>query len=199
MIGNMVYSFMLVNYNMSGLVECCIESIETEVGSDTYEIIVADNSTDPMFRLADSFAELHKRVRLVRLSENRGWIDSLNAILPFATGDYVIIMHPDVTFGGGCLRTLRHFLEANQTAGIVSPNLYYPDGTENRLRLRFPGLRTELRRVLNVIPRAFLKRNAVADEIFWDRSTNSETDMVMSVCMMIRGSVLERVGRSIAA
>ena len=134
------YSFLLVNYNMGKLVSLCTDRIAVEMGQENYEIVVADNSTDPQFRLGpDSFAA-DPRIRLVFLDHNRGLVDAVNRITHLARGEYVFIMHPDVEFVPGCADTLRRFLESTPHAGVASPNISSPDGTA-------PKCRSEERRV----------------------------------------------------
>jgi GT2 family glycosyltransferase len=39
------------------------------------------------------------------------------------------------------------------------------------------------------------KKNAVKDEVLWDRAGDVDADMTMSVCMLIRRELLERIER----
>src|SRR5208282_4651745 len=104
----MTYSFLLVNFNMWGLVERCIGQIKSRVDpGEQYEIVIADNSTDIRFRAPDEFAQTDPTARVVRIEQNNGWVDALNHILPTARGRFVVIMHPDVTLDEGCLGKLR--------------------------------------------------------------------------------------------
>jgi N-acetylglucosaminyl-diphospho-decaprenol L-rhamnosyltransferase len=191
----MNYTFLLVNFNMWGLVERCVREIQTHVDAgDRYEILIADNSTDARFRVPDGFERTNENVKVSRLAENRGWVDALNAILPKATGEYVLIMHPDVTFGAGCLTTLRAFLERTPGAAVASPDLVYPDGTPNTIRLQFPRLAVEARRLANIVSYIVFKRRPLRDEMVWDHSQDVAAEMVMSVMMMFRREVLEQIG-----
>jgi GT2 family glycosyltransferase len=137
----MTYSFLLVNFNMFGLVERCIGQIQAGVRpGDEYEIVIADNSTDARFSIPEAFVRTNQKIKVVRISQNKGWVDALNQILPLASGEFTVIMHPDVTLGENCLGQLRTFLEQHPQAGFLSPSLSYPDGTPNAIRLRFPKL-----------------------------------------------------------
>jgi GT2 family glycosyltransferase len=188
----MRYSFLLVNFNMWGLLERCIREIEAGVEGDSYEILIADNSTDDRFRVPDDFA--HPAVTVTRVAENRGWVDALNRVLPAARGQYVVIMHPDVTLADGCIGALRSFLESNPRAGVVGPNLIYPDGRYNAIRLQFPRVSVEARRLANIVCHIVLHRRPLRDEVLWDHASDAEADMVMSVLMMFRRETLEQIG-----
>jgi GT2 family glycosyltransferase len=187
----MTFSFLLVNFNMWGLVARCVEEIAAGVSAeDSYEIVIADNSTDERFRAPDDPSLLPAHVRVVQISENRGWVDALNRIIPEARGRFVVIMHPDVTLEPGCLGTLRSFLERHPRAGVVSPGLVYPDGRPNTIRLRFPSLGVEARRLANIACHIALKRRPLRDEVLWDHQYDASADMVMSVLMMFRHEAL---------
>jgi GT2 family glycosyltransferase len=190
----MTYSFLLVNFNMWGLVERCVREIEANVAiaPGDYEILIADNSTDGRFRVPDDYA--NPAVRVTRITENRGWVDALNRILPRVVGRFVVVMHPDVTLAPACIPALRRFLESNPKAGVAAPDLVYPDGKPNAIRLRFPRVSVEARRLANIVCHIASGRRPLRDEIFWDRAGDVEADMVMSVLMMFRAQTLRAIG-----
>ena len=190
----MTYSFLLVNFNMWGLIQRCIREIESNISgaNDAYEILIADNSTDKRFSVPDDFAR--PSVSVIRLAENRGWVDALNYVLPKASGRYVVIMHPDVTLAQGCLDTLRSFLDQHPKAGVVGPSLIYPDGKCTAIRLEFPRISVELRRLANIICHIISNRTTLRHEMLWDHQSDTLTDMVMSVLMMFRRETLTQIG-----
>jgi len=188
-------SFLLVNYNMLGIVTRCVKSIEERLpAGDSSEILIADNGSDPQYKLPANFAEAHPRVRTISC-ENRGWIDALNRLFPLAKGKYVVVMHPDVGFENGCLERMFAFLENHADFGIVAPNLYYPDGVPNRISICFPTLKSDSGLLMNTICRGLLRRNVVRDEVLWDRSEDALVDSVVSVCMVIRRELMDKIGR----
>jgi GT2 family glycosyltransferase len=193
----MVYSFLLVNFNMWGLVERCVREIRAHVGPETsFEIIIADNSTDPRFAAPEPSAAAESEVglRILRITENKGWVDGLNRILPLARGQFVVIMHPDVTLKEACLDRLRCFIETHPQVGVASPDLVYPDGSPNAIRLRFPQIRVEVRRLVNIVSHILFRRHPLRDEVFWDHQSDASADMVMSVMMMFRRETLLKIG-----
>jgi GT2 family glycosyltransferase len=191
----MKYSFLLVNYNMAKLIRSVVKNIgrRVPVGS-AYEVLIADNSSDSAHRLSPSSFVEHDKIKVIPLAENRGFVDALNQLLPMARGEYVVIMHPDVELNEGCLEALTAFLQDHPRAGVVSPDLNYPNGQPNRIRLRFPTVTTENRRCCNILTQMLLRRRFMRDEIFWDRQADAQSDMVMSVCMMFRGDTLRAIG-----
>ncbi|MEI8122500.1 MAG: glycosyltransferase [bacterium] len=187
-------SFVVVNFNMSGLVYRLVERIQRHVvGQFRYEIIMGDNSTDQGFRLDDRFDDEADAV-LVRFPTNEGFVKAAAALLSRAKYKYVVMLHPDVDFKENCISQLIGYMEEHPKAGIVSPNLLYPDGSPCSIRLSFATPTTECKRVLNLMARGLIKRNVMRDEHLWDRQSDVEVDMVMSVCMVIRNEVLLQIG-----
>jgi GT2 family glycosyltransferase len=194
--GPVEYSFLIVNFNMAGLVLRLIENLRVAApGGAVFEIIIADNSVDPDMRLRSEDLPAGVRTRLVFVEPSRGFVAALNEIIPLARGRWVMIVHPDVELRTGCLAALSSFLQAHPRAGVLGPDLFYPDGTPNKIRLRSPTTATEVRRFLNQLTHILTRRKLTADEILWDRLDDVSTDTVMSVCMLIRREALEAIGR----
>ena len=187
-------SFLLVNYNMRGLVEQCISSIDSQLAdlSIPYEVLVADNSTQLEYAFTDKDSEIFKFVRILPI-ENKGWVNALNYLSKQAKGEYICIAHPDIEFNDECINKLLVFFEKNSSAGVISPNMTYPDGSLNKIRLRFPTLRTEFKRLINIFTHIVIKRKFIRDEILWDRKNDVEVDTVMSVCMLVRHEIIDRM------
>jgi GT2 family glycosyltransferase len=185
------HSFLLVNFNMPGLILRLIDNISDNVDAGAaYEVIIADNSTDATARLSAQHVSNATHVRIVTLTENRGFVNALNEIVPLATGEDVVIMHPDVELQPGCIHALSEFLKAHPQAAVVSPDLYYPNGAPCRIRLRFPSPATEGRRIINKISQILVRRKVVLDEVLWHRSGDIQSETLMSVCKMLRVEVL---------
>jgi GT2 family glycosyltransferase len=193
--GDVEYSFLLVNFNMAGLVLRLIENLrEAAPAGAAIEIIIADNSTDPEMRLSPEALPAGVNVRLQPVERGGGFVAALNQIIPLASGRWVMIMHPDVELSAGSLAALSTFLQAHPKAGVLGPDLFYPDGTPNKIRLRLPTARTEVRRFLNQLSVIVTRRRLGSDEVLWDRGGDVSTDTVMSVCMMIRREALAAIG-----
>jgi GT2 family glycosyltransferase len=188
------YSFLLVNYNMKGLLPLILEQLRSEVGgAEPYEVLIADNSTDADFRLPASFEREWPEARVLRQEQNRGFVDALNHIAPEAGGRYVVVLHPDIEFRRGCLSQLRQFVDATPQAGVVSPDIRFASGLPNACRLKFPSVGYEIERLLNILTEPVLRRRLLAEEPRWDRTTDAEADMVMSVCMFFRAEAFRAV------
>lgn len=189
------FSFLLVNYNMSGLVATVVRNIADRLpAGSTYEILIADNSSDPAQALHPGSLPPDLPITLLPQTENRGFVEPLNRLLDLAQGGWIMIMHPDVEFQEGCLEALAGFLERHDQAAVVSPDLSYPDGAPNKIRLRFPSVGSEAKRVANMVIALVSRRRPLRDEVLWDRATDATTETVMSVCMLFRAEALRQAG-----
>src|ERR1035438_2088422 len=111
-------SFLLVNFNMAGLVGQVVDIILLQFqDSSQYEILIADNSCEEFKSLTVSSFPLGIPVTLFRI-KNSGLVDALNFLIPLATGEFVMIMHPDVELSPGCVTELIAFLERHPKAGV---------------------------------------------------------------------------------
>jgi GT2 family glycosyltransferase len=191
----MRFSFLTVNYNMAPLVKELIKTLPQQLAPDSsYEMIIADNSTDPDYRLDPAAYPADSPIRIVPVGENERYVTVLNRIMPLAKGDYVVIMHPDVQPKPGCFQTVAAFLDKNPKAGVVSPNLFEASAEQHGIYLRFPSVSTELRRSLNQFLGLFLRRRVLREDVFWDQKEDVQTDMVGGICMVFRNQVLQAIG-----
>ncbi|MEP6591148.1 MAG: glycosyltransferase [Gemmatimonadota bacterium] len=191
----MQYSFLLVNYNMAGLVTNLIANLASEIPPGaTFELLIADNSSDATKALPNTGEIVGVPATILRI-DNRGYVDALNRLIPLAQGELIMISHPDIELAPGALVALDTFLRTHPQAGVVSPDLRYPDGSPCRIRLQFPDLRTEVRRVMNILAAITTGRRPFRGEHFWDRHADEEVETVMAVCMLFRREALQSVAK----
>jgi GT2 family glycosyltransferase len=191
----MKFSFLTVNYNMGPLVHALVKGMAQELSAvASYEMIIADNSTDPAYRIDPEAYPAGSSVRIVPVAGNEKYVTVLNRIIPLASGEYVVIMHPDVEPKKDCFQALAAFLDNNPRAGVVSPQLLEPSVQQHGIYLHFPAVSTELRRLINKLPQMLLHRKLVRDDVFWNLESNVQADMVGGICMMFRRQVLKSIG-----
>jgi GT2 family glycosyltransferase len=86
------------------------------------EVLVVDNaSSDGSDSIAQSAAERHESVRLLRSPTNRGYAGAVNLALAEARGDYVAVLNMDVVVDPNWLDPLISFFEANPEAAVACP------------------------------------------------------------------------------
>lgn len=104
----------------------CIDSIVHHTSGVAYEVILVDNaSTDRTRTIEGSISGL----RILRLRENRGFVEACNAGVQIAHGDKILFLNNDVTVTCGWLEALIAVSRARPNWGAVGAKLLFPNGT----------------------------------------------------------------------
>ncbi|MBR0085733.1 MAG: glycosyltransferase family 2 protein [Lachnospiraceae bacterium] len=126
----------IVTYNNAEDIENCIRSILTCTKGVRFTLYVIDNaSTDDTL---DIVKKNFPQVRIIRNRNNIGFGKGHNRMLPHLDSDYHVVINPDITLTRDTITELAAFMEKNKQAGIVSPKVLNPDGTEQYLPKRQP-------------------------------------------------------------
>lgn len=135
-------SILIVNWNTCRYLRECLRSIRRTVKGLEFEVIVVDNAS------TDGSAE---RVRsefpwatLLASPENLGFARGNNLALSHASGEFILVLNPDVVLLDGTLEGLVGFARETPDAGVVSPKLLNPDRTLQNFQGRIPTLSTLL-------------------------------------------------------
>ncbi len=132
-------SIVFVNYNSTRLLGQALASLEGARTEVSLETIVVDNTSkqpDRVRAVCQKFG-----ARLLLLDHNIGYGAAANRGARLAQGDCLAVANPDLVFAKGAVETLVRFLDRNPDAGVVGPQLVYPDGAFQPSARRFPGLR----------------------------------------------------------
>jgi GT2 family glycosyltransferase len=188
-------SIIFVNYNSSELLSRALDTLEQEEGAGLdIELIVVDNGSNDRRHLRDLC--LRRGVRLVLLKRNLGYGAAANRGFHYARGRYVAVANPDITFLPRALSQLVHFLETNPEAGVVSPQLLYPDRKPQpscrrlpKLRYVFAGRRSPL---VQLFPNYAPAREFLYAEL-WEAKSPVEVEAVIGTLMVFRRAAFESV------
>lgn len=120
---NKSISFISVNYN--GLAQTCdfIKSVQANVHSCAYEIIIVDNGS-----VNDEAAALKLRfpdIKTIRSEVNLGFAGGNNLALDAAVGDYLFFINNDTEILEDHLDLLCKALEEHPEAGMVCPKICF--------------------------------------------------------------------------
>ncbi len=185
-------SAVIVNWNGGRDLLHCIESLLAQ-GWPELEVIVVDNaSTDGS---ADRAAEKFPQVSIVRHSRNLGYAKGANAGVARSSGEFVLLLNPDVRLRQGALRKLADFASSRPEAGVVGPKILNPDGSLQYSCRRFPNLPAAFLRHTPL--EAFLPRHRYLRHYLmldFDHDSVREVDWVSGACMFLRRRALEEVG-----
>jgi GT2 family glycosyltransferase len=114
-------SVVVVNYNGGEALGGRLDALVAGSG-DAVEVLVVDNdSSDGSAEIAESAADRHKAVRLLRSPTNRGYAGGVNVALAEARGDCVAVLNMDVVVDPGWLAPLIAFLDSTPEAGVACP------------------------------------------------------------------------------
>ncbi|HYF00131.1 MAG TPA: glycosyltransferase family 2 protein, partial [Planctomycetota bacterium] len=176
-------SVVVVNFNGGDLTPACLESLPAGV-----ETIVVDNgSTDGS---ADTIAARFPQAILIRNGVNRGFAGGVNRGLEVARGRYVCLLNNDARLSAGALETLVAYMDAHPDVGMAAPQLLHEDGRKQHSFDNFPSLATVF---LNKSLLRLLRPSKYPSKR-QDYSEPRDVESVIGACMMVRRSLIDRIG-----
>jgi GT2 family glycosyltransferase len=186
-------SVIIVNYFSGILTKACIHSIRRAKPSVPYEIFVFDNASHD-----DSREILEQDLQDVKTqysSENLGLAKAVNRSIKETSGEYILLLNPDIVALEGAVEALIHFMDTHPSAGVVAGQLLNPNGTVQESAFRFYTPFTVLyrRTMLGALP--FAKSHL--DTVFMrdvDLTKPTRVDWVLGACMCVRRAAIENVG-----
>ena len=191
----------IVNYGTAGMVMDCLRALVPQLRRGEIEAIVTDNASpdDSVARLSRGIEEngWGQVVRLLPLSRNGGFAFGNNAGIRagLAADDqlgFVMLLNPDTIPRADAVKRLLGFMRQHENVGIAGSRLEDRDGTAQRSAFRFHSLASEFENAMRLGPvsRA-LARQVVAPPV---PEYEVKADWVAGASMMIRRSVIEKVG-----
>lgn len=136
------YSIIIVNYFTADVLQQCIESIYKYEKPESFEIIVVDNgSLDESPEIIETLPARFAEVKPIILKKQESFAHANNTGFNSSTGQYVIIMNPDIIFSEPVLEKLKVNFENDNSIGAITPALIGTDGKFQRNYFqRYPGL-----------------------------------------------------------
>jgi N-acetylglucosaminyl-diphospho-decaprenol L-rhamnosyltransferase len=120
---------------------------------------------------------------------------NINQGIATTTGEYVLAANPDAIPERGAVAALVAFADAHERAGIVGPQMRWPDGTWQPSRRRFPTVRgtivrrTPLRRL-----RAPYERQRAHYQLDERPSDPVHADWMLGAFLLMRRTMLDEIG-----
>lgn len=186
-------SIIIVNYNTGQLTRACIKSILGQSFSWPFEIVVVDNAS------VDESVELLRsewpEIKIISNLTNVGLAGGVNMGLRVATGQYRLVLNPDIVVLDGAIKTMVDYMEERPQVGIAGGKLLSPNG-----RLQYSCY--EFYRPLTIMYRRTwlgkTKRGSKAVRKFlmkdYDHKAAAEVDWLMGACLMVNELALKQVG-----
>jgi hypothetical protein len=185
-------SVIITTYNSANFIGPCLTAL-LKSGYADLEIIVVDNaSTDNTLALVKNFSE----IKVLPQNKNLGFGRANNLGAKTAHGDYLVFMNPDVWVEPDTLRRLTEFLDTRPHAGIVGPQLIYPDGQIQDSFRRFMKPHYQIIKRLSWLLRIKRLRQSVKKYLMWnqDPHTDFRCDWLVGAMLMIRSPLFKEIG-----
>lgn len=122
-------SILVVTYRCRDEAAACLRSILATTGGLDAEVVVLDNAS------GDGTAELvaaeFPAARLLASRENLGFARGVNRAAEEATGEFVLLLNPDMEVHSGAVESLVRFARDHREHGIYGGRTLDPDGSVN--------------------------------------------------------------------
>ena len=187
----------ILTWNSAQHIRRCVESI---LASSWLRVIVVDNgSTDGTLEMLFSMQQSAgpSRLTIIPLGRNVGTTVSRNIAMRSSRDAHLLVMDSDAYAMEGALDSLIKDLETHPQAGIIAPQLLYPDGGVQRSCRRFPVLQEK---VLKAIPSATTRKageeyGLYEDDVYaLDRREVKSVEYCISAAWLIRKELVEAIG-----
>ncbi len=187
-------SVCIANWNCSGLLRRCLESLFNQDQGVRFEVLIVDNaSTDGAAEMVETE---FPQVSLVRNTDNRGFSKANNQAATLSRGRYLLFLNNDTVVPPNTLRQFFNFAEANPSVGMVGPRLRGADGVFQISYRRRPTLAALLHRV------SLLRWTGLFRRAYYDYRRDSfdpegvrPVEVLMGAAVFLPRAVFEDSGR----
>lgn len=179
-------SIIIAVHNAFALTVECLVAISRHRPLTTFELFLVDDaSTDPDIKRIDNIPG----IRVLRNTENLGYILSCNNAIKFARGEYIHLLNNDTQVQEGWLDALLKWLDNHPEVAIAGSQLLFPDG-----RLQEAG--AQLIRPINNEPAVLVGELIGVGASPTDPRYQypREVDYCSGASLLVRRSLLENTG-----
>lgn len=186
-------SIIIVNWNSKDFLRKCLISIEAEVGSLAYEVIVIDNASYD--RSDQMVASEFPLVRFMQSEENLGFSRANNLAFSQSRGRNILFLNPDTEIQGSALQELIHVIETAPKAGFVGAKLLNSDHSlQTTCITAIPSIINQAL-ASNLLRRYFPRLQIWGMQPLFTASPKISTvEAISGACMMCKRLVLDEIG-----
>lgn len=189
----MKLSIIIVNYKTAPLTKALVESLLTQELPKGTEIIVVDNNSqdDSVSFLRSDFPE----IIVIDNKENVGLAAGVNRGIQEASGQYYLILNPDMIALPGSVTTLTSFMDEHEDVGMAGGKLLSPNGKLQYSCYRFYTPMTIMYR-RTMLGKTKKGKETVAKFLMKDynHTENKNVNWLMGACLIVRSSVVKKIG-----
>lgn len=187
-------SIVIVNYNVRYFLEQCLISVQNSVKSLNCEVFVVDNNS------IDGSVELVKEkfpwVKLIESKENLGFSKGNNLAIKQASGKYILLLNPDTVLQEDTLEKTVRFMNEHDDAGGLGIKMINGKGEflpESKRGLPTPQVAFyKIFGLSKLFPKS--EKFGAYHLTYLDRDKNHKVDVLSGAFMMLRKSVLNKIG-----
>ena len=181
----------IISYNTREMTLKCLEALQASLAGIPSEVIVVDNASGD--GSPEAIRKAFPEVILIENHENRGFGAANNQAMQIARGEFFLLLNSDAFMEPDTASTLLSFIRTNPDAAVVGPRLLNEDGSLQVSCYRFPTPGLAWRENL-WISSLFANHPALGDYRRWSHDHDRQVEWVVGACMLVRASVVERVG-----
>lgn len=188
----MKITFVTVCYKTPGLIRQLLKGLESAGLPFEFEYFLVDNGDDGT---AGMVRERFPWVTVIDGHGNIGFGAANNLAFRRATGEYVMLVNPDLTVFQGEIEKLLAFADLNPDMGLIGPQLLNPDRSLQRTFHRFPSPLIPLYR-RTMLGRTRWGRRAVDHYLMTDADHTrvQDVDGLFGAAILIRRAALDAIG-----
>lgn len=184
-------STIIVNYNVTRLIEECIYSLIDQKINDKIDIIVIDNASPD--RSIETLKTKYPEVTFTFLDENIGFSKANNFAALNLNSDYILFLNPDTIIIEDFVTPMLQFMEDQNTVGICAPMLVYANGDfQNSCgpKIGFLYECAEAFMFISLYRKIYNRLKGITS----GKVKSISVDWVSAACLLIRSDVFKFVG-----
>lgn len=185
----MELSIILVNYNTKDLAHQTIDSIIKHTSDFDYEIIVVDNSSNPLERCTYD----NEKVAVISNVENKGFGHACNIGAANSNGNILLFLNSDTLIHDNSLKKCINFIKQDEEIGVLGARILLKDGTlDHGCRRGFPTPNAALYYYVG-LDRKFpeSKKYGAYRQTFLNEFESNEVDSVSGAFLMINKKLFD--------
>lgn len=186
-------SIIIINYNSREEILDCLDSLERFPTVHATEVIVVDNASSD--GSPEEIERLRPDVNLIANLDNVGYSRGVNQGIRSSSGEFFLVLNPDVRVTEGSLDLLLECAMENPDVGIAGSMLLNPEGTLQHSCRSFYTWKTLLFR-RTPIGKLFPDSQVIRDHLMldWDHKSTKDVDWMLGACLLVRRSAVDEVG-----
>lgn len=186
-------SIIIVHHRTPGFLKMCLKSLIPATAGIETELVIVDSSSTRESR--DIIAELAPEAVLLASESNLGYSKGVNMGLERSSGDFILVLNPDVIINGDNLAKLLVFMKKHPDIGLAGPQLRHFNGNIQQSMFRFYRPATVVAR-RTLLGRLKLFRTILDDFVMADVNPEKiqTPDWIMGSVLMVSRQALNIVG-----